>query len=129
MTFAQPVQDAVNGRYPLGSNSGAWAGIDQIVTYLHGHYGDDVTLHHRWLGTHWRFYLSGHPYDLQYWPTPHELLDKAKPGDLIAFPSLHSDTEVRLMLASEGLYLHELHRVYNPLGVPTIILYQIRTIQ
>ncbi|MDM8521582.1 glycosyltransferase family 39 protein [Anaerolineales bacterium HSG6] len=128
ITLWQPVQDAVSGRYPLGSNSGTWAGIDQIVNYLHGQYGDNVTLHHRWLGTHWRFYLSGYPYDLQYWSTPSDLHDKAKPGDLIAFPSWRSDTEARLMLAEKGLFLHDLHRAFNPLGVPTIILYKIETV-
>ncbi|GAB4419216.1 MAG: hypothetical protein Fur0044_15470 [Anaerolineae bacterium] len=125
VTFAQPVQDAVNGRYPLGSHSQALSGIEQIVAYLQGHAGANHTLYHRWLGTHWRFYLWGYPYDLQYWASPQELAAKAKPGHLIAFPSWQSETEARLVLASVGLELKELTRAYNPAGYPSIILYEI----
>ncbi len=124
-TLAAPVADAVNGRYPLGSNSHALQGIDHIVDYLQGHVGANRTLYHHWLGTHWRFYLWGYPYDLEYWATPADLARRAKPGDLIAFPSWHSDTEARLTLAEVGLTLHELTRAYTAEGVPSIILYRI----
>jgi 4-amino-4-deoxy-L-arabinose transferase-like glycosyltransferase len=125
LTLARPVQDAANGRYPLGSHSQALAGIEQIVAYLQGHAGANHTLYHRWLGTHWRFYLWGYPYDLQYWASPQELAAKAQPGHLIAFPSWQSDTEARLALAEAGLELKELTRAYNPAGYPSIVLYQI----
>lgn len=125
LTLARPVQDAINGRYSLGSHSQALAGIEQIVAYLQGHVGADHTLYHRWLGTHWRFYLRGYPYDLQYWASPRELVAKAKPGHLIAFPSWQSDTEARLALAGQALELKELTRAYNPAGYPSIVLYEI----
>ncbi len=124
-TMSRPAQDAVNGRYPLGSHSQALHGIDQIVAYLQGHIGANHTLYHRWLGPHWRFYLWDYPYDLQYWQSPEELAARAKPGHLIAFPSWQSDTLARLALAGAGLELRELTRAYHPLGYPTIILYQI----
>ncbi|GIK42493.1 MAG: hypothetical protein BroJett011_63260 [Chloroflexota bacterium] len=125
LTLARPVQDAVNGRYPLGSHSQALAGIEQIVAYLQGHAGANHTLYHRWLGTHWRFYLWGYPYDLQVWASPQQLAANAKPGHLIAFPSWQSDTEARLALAEEGLALKELTRAYNPAGYPSMVLYEI----
>jgi hypothetical protein len=125
LALTRPVGDAVNGRYPLGSHSQALAGIEQIVAYLQGHAGADHTLYHRWLGTHWRFYLWGYPYDLQVWASPQALVAKAKPGHLIAFPSWQSDTEARLALAGEGLALKELTRAYNPAGYPSIVLYEI----
>jgi hypothetical protein len=125
LTLTRPVQDAVNGRYPLGSHSQALSGIEQIVAYLQGHAGANHTLYHRWLGTHWRFYLWDYPYDLQYWASPQELALKAKPGHLIALPSWQSDTAARLALAGVGLTLHELTRAFNPAGYPSIILYQI----
>ncbi len=125
VTLARPVQDAANGRYPLGSHSQALTGIEQIVAYLQGHAGANHTLYHRWLGTHWRFYLWSYPYDLQYWASPQELAAKAKPGHLIAFPSWQSETEARLALAEAGLALQELTPAYNPAGYPSIILYQI----
>ena len=124
-TMSRPVQDAVNGRYPLGSHSQALHGIDQIVAYLQGHIGANHTLYHHWLGPHWRFYLWDYPYDLQYWQSPEELAARAKPGHLIAFPSWQSDTLARLALAGAGLELRELTRAYHPLGYPTIILYQL----
>lgn len=127
VTLAGPVQDAANARYPLGSNSGALSGIEQIVAYLQGHVGANSTLYHRWLGTHWRFYLWDYPYDLQYWSSPQALAARAKPGHLIAFPSWRSDTEARLALAAAGLGLQELTRAYTPAGYPSIILYRIVT--
>ena len=127
LTLARPVQDAVNARYPLGSNSHALQGIHQIVAYLQGQVGANHTLYHRWLGAHWRFYLWDYPYDLQYWQSAQALASKAQPGHLIAFPTWQSDTEVRLALAETGLTLHELIRAYSPLGHPSIILYRIET--
>lgn len=123
--LARPVEDAVHGRYPLGSNSQAVAGIEQIVAYLQGHVGANTTLYHHWLGTHWRFYLRGYPYDLQFWDTPEELAAKAKPGHLIAFPAWRSDTEARLALFETGLGLRELARAYKPDGSPSVILYRL----
>lgn len=125
LVMAGPVQDAVNGRYPLGSHSQALQGIEQVVAYLQGQAGANHTLYHRWLGTHWRFYLWGYPYDLQYWGSPEELAAKAQPGHLIAFPAWRSDTEARLALAAAGLTLQELSRAYHPAGYPSIILYRI----
>lgn len=125
VTLARPVQDAANGRYPLGSNSQALQGVEQIVAYLQGHVGANNTLYHRWLGTHWRFYLWRYPYDLQYWPSPAALAAAARPGHLIAFPTWQSETEARLALAGAGLELQELVRAYTPAGHPSIILYRI----
>jgi hypothetical protein len=125
LAMARPVQEAANARYPLGSNSHALRGIEQVTAYLQGNVGADTTLYHRWLGTHWRFYLWGYPYDLQYWPSARFLAARARPGHLIAFPSWESDTEARLALAEAGLELHELMRAYNPAGYPSIILYRI----
>jgi hypothetical protein len=128
MTLNGPLQDATNGRYPLGSNSGALQGIEQITAYLQGHVGADNTLYHRWLGPHWRFYLWNYPYDLQFWDSPQFLAARARPGELIAFPTWHSDTEVRLTLAEAGLELRELARAYRASGVPSVILYRIESV-
>ncbi len=125
ITLAQPVQDAANARYPLGSNSQTLRGIEQIVAYLQGHAGANSTLYHHWLGEYWRFYLWHYPYDLQYWATPAELAAKARPGHLLALPANHSETEARLALAAAGLRLTELTRAYAPDGRPTIILYRL----
>jgi hypothetical protein len=125
LAMARPVQEAANARYPLGSNSNALHGIEQVTAYLQGNIGADTTLYHRWLGPHWRFYLAGYPYDLQYWPSAQALAGQARPGHLIAFPSWQSDTEARLALAEAGLKLQELMRAYHPAGYPSLILYRI----
>lgn len=123
--LARPVQDAVNARFPLGSHSDALRGIEQITGYLQGQVGANSTLYHHWLGAHWRFYLWGYPYDLQYWDTAAALAARAKPGHLIAFPTRRSNTEARLALAHIGLHLTELTRAYAPDGSPSIILYRL----
>ncbi len=128
LTLSNPVQDAINARYPLGSNSHALQGIEQITAYLQGHVGADSTLHHHWLGTHWRFYLWDYPYDLQYWDSPHELATKAQPGQYLAYPTWRSDTEMRLALFKAKLSLNEITRAYSLDGTPSIILYQIKTL-
>jgi hypothetical protein len=128
LTLTNPVQAAVHAGYPLGSNSNALRGIEQITAYLQGHVGANNTLYHHWLGTHWRFYLWDYPYDLQYWASPRELAVEARPGHLIASPSWRSDTEVRLALFKVGLNLRELTRAYTPGGYPSIILYRIEAI-
>ena len=128
-TLPGPAQDAANARYPLGSNSNALRGLEQIVAYLQGQVGANHTLYHRWLGPHWRFYLWGYPYDLQYWSSPQALAAQAQPGHLIAFPSWRSETEARLALAGAGLELRELARAYHPAGYPSIILYRIETVE
>lgn len=125
LTLARPVQDAVNGRYPLGSHSHALSGIEQIVAYLQGTTTADTTLYHQYLGTHWRFYLWQYPYDLQYWSSAEELAGHAQPGHLIAFPAWRSETEARLALAETDLDLQEITRSYTAAGNPSILLYQI----
>jgi hypothetical protein len=127
-SLAAPVQDAVNARYPLGSNSAALSGIEQITAYLRGQVGANHTLYHHWLGTHWRFYLAGYPYDLQYWSSAQALAAKAQPGHLIVFPAWHSETEARLALAAAGLRLKPLMQTYHPAGYPSLTLYQIERI-
>ena len=124
-TLPRPIQDTVNGRYPLGSNSAAMSGLEQIVAYLQGQAGANNTLYHRWLGTHWRFYLADYPYDLQHWASPAMLARKAQPGHFIAFPAWRSETEARLVLAEVGYTLIPVSRTYHPTGQPTITLYRI----
>ena len=124
-TLHLPVQDAVNDRYPLGSNSRALQGIEQITAYLQGRVGANTTLYHHWLGTHWRFYLWDYPYDLQYWDTAKALAAKAQPGHLIAIPAWRSDTEIRIALYNAGLLLRPLTHAYTLDGSPTITLYTI----
>ncbi len=128
ITLSQPIQDSLNGRYPIGSHSHAVQGIEQIVAYMRGNVAAETTLHHRWLGTHWRFYLHGFPYDLDYWDTPAALIESAQAGDLIAFPTWHSATPTRLALQDAGLKLREEMRAYNLSGSPTIILYRLENI-
>ena len=124
-TLLNPLRNASNGRYPLGSNSHALQGIGQITAYLQGNVGANHTLYHHWLGTHWRFYLWDYPYDLQYWDSPGELAARAVPGGFLAYPAWHSDTELRLALYQAGLALHEVTRAYTTGGTPSLILYKI----
>lgn len=124
-SLARPVQDAINARYPLGSNSEDVYGIDQIVAYLQRNVGADNTLYHHWLGAHWRFYLWGYPYDLQFWDKPQTLAARVKSGHLIALPARRSEVLLRLALVDKHFYLREIMRTHRRDGTPSIILYRL----
>lgn len=125
VSLGRPVQDAVNARYPLGSNSEDIYGIEQIVAYLQRNVGANNTLFHHWLGAHWRFYLWDYPYDLQFWDKPEVLASKAKPGYFVAVPARRSDLLLRLVLKDRNYYLREVARAYQRDGLPSLLLYRI----
>ncbi|MFQ5613069.1 MAG: hypothetical protein ACE5H9_13150, partial [Anaerolineae bacterium] len=133
LAFAGPVQDAVASRYPIGGDHGAYQGVEDVAAYLRRYAGANVTLYHRWLGAHWRFYLWGYPFDFRRWQTEAELvrLAVARAGSeqYIAFPAWRSETPARLALAGAGLSLRPVYRAYRPDGGPSISLYRIERLQ
>ena len=129
----RPVQTAISGDYPLGGDRGSYYGMAEVTTYLRGHAGANVTLYHRWLGTHWRYYLFRFPYDLRFWQTPEDLADQAEANatgtQYIGFPSWQSTTPTILALHDVGLGLKLIYRTYRPDSTPAIYLYQIVPIE
>ncbi len=127
--MATPARRATQSAYPIGGDHGAFAGAAEVATYLRGHAGANVTLYHRWLGTHWRFYLFRFPYDFRFWQSADDLAQQAAANaggvQYIAFPAWQSDTPARLALAERGLRLQPVFRTYRADGAPAIFLYRI----
>ncbi|MEM7030715.1 MAG: glycosyltransferase family 39 protein [Chloroflexota bacterium] len=125
----QPVRQAMNGGYPLGGDHGSFQGVAEVATYLYRHAGANTTLYHHWLGTHWRYYLYGYPYDLLYWESITHLVEQASKNiagtQYIAVPSWRSPTPLTLALSDAGLTLNIVYRTYRDDGTPAIYLYRI----
>jgi len=127
-------RQAVFGAYPLGGDHGAYVGLRETAAYLRGHAGANVTLYHRWLGTHWRYYLFQSPYDLRFWQSAKELAGYAQINidhdpnsrQYIAFPAWQSTTLVELALAEQGLELACVFTTFKANGAPGVYLYQIQ---
>ena len=62
---------AVLARIPVGGDHGAYAGIEQVASYLHQHVpAVRGVLYQRWLGWHWDWYLWDGPRGRVYWSDP-----------------------------------------------------------
>ena len=65
------------GRLPVGSDHGAYAGLDRLVATLRAQPADAV-IYHRWLGWHYDFYLFDAPQERRWWGTGWKLADDAR---------------------------------------------------
>jgi hypothetical protein len=128
--MAKPARQAAQSGCPVGGDHGAYYGAAETAAWLRGHAGANVTLHQRWLGAHWRYYLFDFPYDLRYWELAEALATQAGKtagAQYIAFPPWQSGTEAELALADVGLSLLPVFRTYQSTGAPGIFLYKITT--
>jgi hypothetical protein len=125
---AGPIQTAMRGGYPLGGDHGAFTGAEEVARYLRQHVPANTTLYHRWLGTHWRYYLFNFPYDLRFWQTPADLAQQAQTNangvQYITFPAWQSMTEVQFALSKAGLALVPILETARQDGAPAIFLYK-----
>jgi 4-amino-4-deoxy-L-arabinose transferase-like glycosyltransferase len=131
-TTAGPIRDAAGSRLPVGGDHGAYDGIEQVVDYFKA-VPADTTIYHRWLGSHWRFYLWGSPYDMRRWTSPADLAAQAaaRAGArrYVVFPSWRSSTEARLALEQAGLKLREVYRTLRRDGSVSFVVYRIQEVQ
>ncbi len=124
----------VAGKLPVGSDHGAYAGLDRVIALLRGQPADAV-IYHRWLGWHYDFYLFDAPQERRWWGSEWKLADAAartalaEPGrpQWLALPSWEDEAgnAVRTALASRGLELAERARTYRPDGSRSFTVYQI----
>lgn len=124
----QPAHDAVNSRFPIGSDQGAYQGIEAVADYFRGHVGAGATLYQRWLGWHLAFYMFNYPYDFQWYSSPQQLADHAAqvtgPRYLVA-PSWKSVTEEKVALAEKGLRLYPIYQTYRRDGSVSFTVYRV----
>ncbi len=122
------------GRLPVGSDHGAYAGLDQAVTILRSQPADAI-IYHRWLSWHYDFYLFDAPQERRWWGSGWKLADDAartartEPNrpQWVVFPGWESSAaeELHLPLASRGLALVEIKRIYRPDNARAFTLYRI----
>ena len=62
------------GRLPVGSDHGAYAGLDQAIATLRKQPADAI-IYDRWLGWHYDFYLFDAPQERRWWGSGWKLAD------------------------------------------------------
>jgi len=122
------------GRLPVGSDHGAYAGLDRVVALLRQQPADAV-IYDRWLGWHYDFYLFDAPQERRWWGSGWKLADDAadtaltepERGQWVVLPDWETSAaeELQLPLASRGLALVEVRRIYRPDNTRSFTLYRI----
>jgi hypothetical protein len=122
------------GRLPVGSDHGAYAGLNQAVALLRKQPADAV-IYDRWLGWHYDFYLFDAPQERRWWGSGWKLADDAadiartepERGQWVVLPDWERSAveDLHLPLASRGLALVEVRRIYRPDHTRSFTLYRI----
>jgi hypothetical protein len=122
------------GRLPVGSDHGAYAGLDQVATIMRGQPANAVIYHHA-LGWHFDFYLFDAPQERRWYDTAAKLAADAsrttqtEPDrpQWLTLPTWEEATagDLRTALAGRGLALAERERIYRPDGNRSFTVYQI----
>ncbi|MCX6032941.1 MAG: glycosyltransferase family 39 protein [Chloroflexi bacterium] len=121
-------------RVPVGSDHGAYAGLEHVVAVIRTRPADAIVYHHS-LGWHFDFYLFDAPQERRWYDAPAKLVADAgrtvetEPDreQWLAVPDWESDTigEIETALAERELALTEIERIYWPDGSRSFVLYRI----
>ena len=122
----------------MGSDHGAYAGLDQVIATLRTQPADAI-VYDRWLGWHYDFYLFDAPQERRWWGSGWKLADDAahtartKPerAQWVVLPDWERSAveDLHLPLASRGLALVEVRRIYRPDNTRSFTLYRIAPIR
>jgi hypothetical protein len=122
------------GHLPAGSNHGAYAGLDQAIATLRQQPAEAI-IYDRWLGWHYDFYLFDAPQERRWWGSGWKLADDAahtaqaepKRGQWVVLPDWERSAaeDLHLPMASRGLALLEVRRIYRPDNTRSFTLYRI----
>jgi len=112
----------VTARLPVGSDHGAYFGLDRVSAFLATQPADAV-IYHRWIGWHFDFYLFDAPQERRWWGSGWKLADDAaaifrgapERDQWLVLPGWRDEAaaEIRLALASRRLALAEAERIYR----------------
>jgi len=113
---------ATTARIPIGSDHGAYAGIEEVASYLQAQVpAQHGVLYQRWLGWHWKWYLWDGPEGRVYWSDPAMLLDDIRTSPdgytrYVVFPGWHIAERIPLerALVVDNLGLTERLIVNHP---------------
>ncbi len=130
-------RSGVTAAIPVGSDHGAYTGLERVISELRIQPADAV-IYHRWLGWHYDFYLYDAPQERRWWGNAWKLADDAartandEPwrSQWIALPGWEDGeaSALRLALASRRLELVEVLRTLRPDGSRSFTLFRIETI-
>lgn len=129
ISLAFPAWNAAHSRYPVGGDHGAYDGIDEVVSLLHG-LPEGTVVYHHWLGWHYDYYLFDAPVHLAYWPTPAWLVEDVlafggREPRYITFPSWESSARVEWALTGVGYELVPTLTTTRRDGAPSFTIYRI----
>jgi hypothetical protein len=124
----------VTARIPIGSDHGAYTGLDRVAAFLRSQPADAV-IYDRWLGWHLDFYLFDAPQTRRWWGSGWKLAgDAARTyqetparDQWLILPGWHDSAaaEIRLALASRNLSIAEVQRIDRADGSRALTLYHI----
>ena len=128
----------VTARLPVGSDHGAYFGLDRVSAFLAAQPADAV-IYHRWIGWHFDFYLFDALQERRWWGSGWKLADDAAAihrdapdrAQWLVLPSWRDEAvaEVRLALASRRLALAEAERIYRPDRSRAFTIYRIVSVE
>jgi 4-amino-4-deoxy-L-arabinose transferase-like glycosyltransferase len=109
LILAGPALAAASSSLPLGSDHGAYDGIDQVAAFLKTEMPPGAVLYHHWLGWHWRYYLYDVLFNFRYYDSTAALVaDADGPPRIvryIVFPGWRQTErdEAQTALAARGM--------------------------
>ncbi|MCS7220935.1 MAG: glycosyltransferase family 39 protein [Anaerolineae bacterium] len=133
--LAVPAVKAARSGFPVGSDHGAYDGIDQVAAFLKAELPTGAVLYHRWLGWHWRYYLFDVLFNFRYYDSTEALVaDADGPPEIIryiVFPGWHlaERDEVQAALAERGIALIHRFETRRADGSVSFIVYRIERIR
>jgi len=127
--LVRPACLGARSRLPVGSDHGAYEGIDRLAAYAQASLPPASTLYYHWLGWHYGYYLHGAPFDLVWYPDPPSLAQGAASNSgairAIAFPAWRDSVPMRQALSDRGLTLVPQAATYRRDGTRSFALYLI----
>jgi len=131
---AQGAWLGATARLPVGSDHGAFVGMQQVASFVRGRPAGSVVFHHS-LGWYFDFYLFDAPQERRWYDTPVRLASDAaatlneRPGSelWLALSDGEQPTaeQIKAALAAQGLHLAEAERIYRRDGSTSLLIYRI----
>lgn len=131
VVLAGPALTAAACGFPVGSDHGAYDGIDQVAEFLKQELPVGAVLYHRWLGWHWRYYLYDVLFNFRYYDSTEALVaDADGPPHIvryIVFPGwrLAERDAAEKALAARGLLMIPRFKTYRSDGTLSFVVYRI----